>query len=146
MGTLIFIYCKRNKKGIVEAIPFLEYINSAYDLRKESDLKKLIHIKAHILHIANNNAIYNQPPYAEQYRGRNIGVLKVKESEKLLRIAFYTKINDRMIILSAKHKPKLYEKGKKQQVDKEIKKWLDEAEYYVESLKNSPSFLLPFSL
>lgn len=145
MGVKIFNYCKLNKQDGIEKIPFLEYINSNYDVKKERDLKKIKNIQQHILHIASKGGHYNQPPLSEQYKGRNVGVLKVTEGKKKIRIAFYTKIDDMMVILSAKDKPSLYEKGLKRKVDKEIEQWLDEAEQYADDLKRNPKSIIPFS-
>lgn len=70
------------------------------------------------------------PPLTQQYHGRSIGILKISEASNLVRIAFYTKSGSTIILLSAIDKPKLYEKGKKMEVDKMIERFLDRAEQY----------------
>jgi hypothetical protein len=59
-----------------------------------------------------------------------VGILKISESGGLVRIAFFVKRGNTIILLDAMDKPKLYEKAKKAQVDKKIDRFLDRVERY----------------
>ncbi|MFH1012238.1 MAG: hypothetical protein V1760_00610, partial [Candidatus Peregrinibacteria bacterium] len=77
------------------------------------------------------------------YKNRNFGVLKIKESATLVRIAFFAKVGSKIVLLGAMDKPKLYEKAKKQKVGRMIEKFLDQAEQNRQDyLKNNLSLPL----
>jgi len=132
----IVCYAFENKNKELEA-PFLEYLEKyalgSKDSEKKTDqkVKRLMNIKAHLQHLMDNKGKYDLPPLAQKYRGRNIGILKIKEADGLVRIAFYTKQTNTIVLLDAFDKPKLYEKGKKLKVDKMIEKFLDQAEAFL---------------
>ena len=101
----------------------MEYLEKNYYKNNEIDkknIKKIAHIDATIQHIADSGGKYNQPPISQLYQNRKVGVMKISEKEKLIRIAFWAKINHQMVILNIKDKPKLYEKMVKKKVDKKI--------------------------
>ena len=139
----LICYAFKNKNGELEA-PFLEYLEKY--MLKENDskngralkLKHLANVESHLKYLIEHDGSYDLPPMAQKYRDRNFGILKIKESSKLIRLAFFTKKGSQIILLNAIDKPKLYEKGKKQKVDKMIEKFLDEAEDYMNGfLKNN---------
>jgi len=131
----LFCYAFKNNKGELES-PFLEYLEkyaiekTDSEEKKRKKVKKIMNIKAHLEYLFTNNGKYDLPPIVQKYKNREIGILKIKESDKLIRIAFFTKIDKQIIFLNAFDKPKLYEKGKKQKVDKMIEKILDQVENF----------------
>lgn len=144
----IVCYAFTNKNKELEA-PFLEYLEK-YALepkdnekKKGQKVKRLMNLKAHLEHVMNNKGKYDLPPLAQKYKGRHIGILKIKEADGLVRIAFYTKQANTIVLLDAFDKPKLYEKGKKLKVDKMIEKFLDQAEAFLSDyLKSNHSIPL----
>lgn len=143
-------YAFKNKNGELEA-PFLEYLEKYAlkdkDLEKErkSKLKHLANVESHIKYLLEHGGSYDLSPMAQKYKDRKFGILKIKEKSKLIRLAFFTKKGDQIILLNAIDKPKLYEKVKKQKVDKMIEKFLDEAEDCMNNfLKNNLSLPLNF--
>jgi len=138
---VIVCYAFKNKNKELEA-PFLEYLEKYAIQDRDSNkkkvlkLKQLANIQSHLEHLISNKGKYDLPPLAQKYKNRNIGILKIKESSKLVRIAFFTKQGSKIILLNAIDKPKLYEKGKKQQVDKMIENFLDQAEEYKNNYLN----------
>ena len=131
----ILCYAFQNQKGELEA-PFLEYLEkysiSDLDSEKQKDLKtkKLMNIKAHLEHLIDNKGKYNIPSIVQKYKEKEIGILKIKESGNLVRIAFFTQIEDTIILLDAFDKPKLYEKQKKKKINTFIQKFLNKAEEF----------------
>ena len=108
-------------------------------------MKQLANIEAHLKYLFEYNGSYDQPPLIQKYKNTNIGILKIKESSNLARIAFFTKRDKKIILLDVIDKPKLYEKGKKQKVDKMIEKFLDQGEFYRQDyIKNNISLPLNF--
>lgn len=134
MDMVCYAFENRNKE--LEA-PFLGYLGKyaldPKDSEKKTDqkVKRLMNIKAHLQHLMDYKGKYDLPPLAQKYRDRNIGILKIKEADGLVRIAFYTKQANTIVLLNAFDKPKLYEKGKKLKVDKMIEKFLDQAEAFL---------------
>ena len=126
-------YAFKNKNGELEA-PFMGYLQK-YAIKKKDNkkvqgkkVKQIMNIEAHLEHLVQNRGKYNNPPITQAYRNRSIGIMKIKEAEGLVRIAFYTKLGNDIVILDAMNKPKLYGKGQKQKVDKMIEKFLDRSE------------------
>ena len=122
---VIKCYAFRNKEKELEA-PFLEYLEK-YAIKKRDTKKKegqkvkqIMNIEAHLKYLSDNKGRYDLPPIVQKYRNRNIGIIKIKEAEKLVRIAFFAKRGNTIILLGAMDKPRLYEKGMKQKVDKMI--------------------------
>ena len=143
-------YAFQNKNKELE-VPFLEYLEKYNIKERDSDkkknlkLKQLANIEAHLQYLFENNGSYDQPPLIQKYKNTNIGILKIKESSNLVRIAFFTKRDKKIILLDVIDKPKLYEKGKKQKVDKMIEKFLDQSEFYRQDyIKNNISLPLNF--
>lgn len=134
----IFVYCKKDHKGN-HIIPFFDALDERYGKAPHTLIAEshLISIKAHIKHIALHGGRYNCPPVSAHYNGQNVGIIKISEGEELIRIAFYAKVGDEMVVLSIKEKPSLYDKGKKKKVEKEMQKWLDEAEEYLKEYKEN---------
>lgn len=138
----IVCYAFSNKNNELEA-PFLEYLEKyalepkESEKKKDQKVKRLMNLKAHLEHVVNNNGKYDLPPLAQKYKGRNIGILKIKEADGLVRIAFYTKQTNTIVLLDAFDKPKLYEKGQKLKVDKMIEKFLDQAEVFSSDYLNN---------
>lgn len=131
----IICYAYKTDQNELES-PFLEYLEQ-YALqakdsekKKEQKVKRIMNIKAHLEHLLNHRGNYNLPPLVEQYRERNVGILKIKGPDNLLRIAFFTVVDDVIVILNAIDKPKLHEKQKKQKVDAMIETFLDQADDY----------------
>jgi len=131
----IVCYAFKGKGNELE-VPFLEYLekyaikNRDSDKKKVVKLKQLANIEAHLGYLAEQCGKYDLPPLIQKYKKRNIGILKIKESSKLVRIAFFTKKASKIILLGVIDKPKLYEKNKKQQVDKMLEKFLDKTEEF----------------
>ncbi len=132
---VIECYAFRNKNKELEA-PFLEYLEKysikTRDSKKRVDqkTKQLMNIKAHLQYLSDNKGKYNLPPIIQKYKDRSIGIIKIREGEKLVRIAFFTKRGNAIILLGAMDKPRLYGKGMKHKVDKMIEKYLDRMEEY----------------
>jgi hypothetical protein len=144
----IVCYAFTNKNKELEA-PFLEYLKK-YALeprdnekRKDQKVKRLMNLKAHLEHLMDHKGKYDLPPLAQKYKGRDMGILKIKELNGLVRIAFYTKQTNTIVLLDAFDKPKLYEKSKKLKVDKMIEKFLDQSETFLSDyIKNHHSIPL----
>ncbi len=146
----IVCYAFKGKNGELES-PFMEYLEK-YAVRdrdpkkkKSLKLKQLANIESHLNYLAEHRGKYDLLPLAQKYKNRSIAILKIKESSKLVRIAFFTKKGSTIILLNAIDKPKLYEKGKKQQVDKVIEKFLDQAEEYKNNYMKS-NLSMPLNL
>ncbi len=114
----IACYAFGKKNGELEA-PFLEYLEkysvSGKDSQKKkgSKAKQVANIEAHLKYLIEHDGRYNLPPLIQKYKNQSIGILKIKESSKLVRVAFFTKKDDKIILLDAMDKPTLYEKGDK---------------------------------
>ncbi len=131
----IVCYAFKNKNKELEA-PFLEYLEK-YSIRDKDSakarnlkLKQLANIEAHLAYLLEHKGSYALPPLAQKYKNTKIGILKIKESSNLVRIAYFTRHGNNIILLDAMDKPKLYEKGQKNKVDKLIQKFLDKNENY----------------
>ena len=145
-------YAFRNENGQLEA-PFLEYLEK-YALtdrdskkKKTIKLKQLANVESHLDYLAEHGGRYDLPPLAEKYKNRNFGILKIKESARLVRIVFFTKVGSKIVLLDTMDKPKLYEKARKQKVDRMIEKFLDQAEQNRQDyIKNNLSLPLTRSI
>lgn len=132
----ITCYAFQNKSKELEA-PFLEYLekyalkSSDSEKKKNQKVKRLMNIKAHLEYLTDHKGKYELPPLVQKYKNRKLGILKIKESDTLVRIAFHTEKPNTIVLLDAFDKPKLYEKGKKLKVDKKIEKFLDRAEKFL---------------
>lgn len=128
-------YAFINEKNELQS-PFLEYLEKYSLSTKDSDsdcelkVKRITNIKVHLDHLLQNNGRYHLPPLAAQYRNTEIGILKIKEGKSLVRIAFFTRIGEEIILLGAFDKPNLYEKGKKKKIDRFIQNFLHKVERY----------------
>lgn len=128
-------YAYGNEKGELQA-PFMDYLEKYAirerdsEKRKRHKAKQVMNLKAHLEFLVDCEGGYNRPPFIQKYHGRSVGILKMSESENLVRIAFFVKKGSAVILLDAMDKPKLYEKGKKAQVDKGIDRFLDRVERY----------------
>ncbi len=134
--------------------PFLEYLQQKYappgnesDRDREKRVRKIISIREHIRHLVERKGIYYIPPLMKSYKCRKIGdineigILKIKEGNVLVRIGFIT-FADRqeIIIFDAFDKPYLYEKAKKREVEKDEQKFIRNIEdYLTDYLKNGYS-------
>lgn len=143
-------YAFKNKNSELEA-PFLEYLEK-YAIKKrdkkkvqDKKTKQIMNIKAHLEHLTQNRGKYNNPPITQAYRNRSIGIMKIKEADGLVRIAFYTKLGNDIVILDAMDKPKLYEKGQKQKTDRMIEKFLNRAEQYKQDYQKN-NLSIPLNL
>ena len=131
----IICYAFQNKNKELEA-PFLEYLEKYAIQDRDSDkirnlkLKQSANIEAHLKYLLEHKGSYDLPPLAQKYKNTHIGILKIKESSNLVRIAYFTKQGNDIILLDAMDKPKLYEKGQKQKVDKMIQRFLDKSEEF----------------
>ena len=131
----IICYAFKNQKGELEA-PFLEYMEKYVIHSQESEkkqakkVKQVMNIKAHLEYIVDNQGRYNLPPVVQKYKNSNLGIIKIKEPDNLVRIAFFTQHDHKIIFLDAYDKPKLYEKQKKQKIDNMIEKFLKKVEFY----------------
>lgn len=148
--TKVYIYCQKDERGNPIFIPFLKYLKGKY-YDKNGELmrryfKDVKNFKAVIACVANGEGRYNQPPLSEHYRGRRVGVMKIKEGEVLVRIAFWARVGEKMVLLKAVDKPHNYEKAKKKKVNKMIAKWLDESEELLDDLLEHPKNITPFNL
>ena len=139
----IVCYAFKNQDNKMEA-SFLEYPEKYSFGKNDSEKdklnknKKLGNIKMYLEYLKNKKGFYNIPPIVQKYHNHSISILKIKESTKLVRIAFFTKSGDKIILLNAIDKPKLYEKGIKKKINKKIAKFLIQAERYMKDyLKNN---------
>lgn len=129
-------YAFKNAVGEIQA-PFLEYLRKYAPPPHETApnrlkrLKQLDKIYAHLRHLVDHQGSYSLST-TQGYKGRNIGILKIKESqrESLVRIAFYTVVDKEIVLLDAFDKPLRYEKAKAKQVNKMIQEFLDKVENY----------------
>lgn len=141
-------YAYKNSKNVTIS-PFLEYLEK-YAIKekdlaknKERKIKKLMNIKAHLDYLMMNNGKYNLPPHVQKYRNQSIAILKIKEGDKLVRIAFFTVVEEKIIILDALDKPSLYEKLHSKKVNKRIEDFLFQVEKYrIDYLDNKQSISL----
>jgi len=138
--------------------PFLEYLQQKYtppenesDKDRERRVSKIISVREHISHVAERKGVYYIPPLVKTYKCRKIGnineigILKIKEGNILIRIGFVTFGNKQeIIIFDAFDKPSLYEKAKKREVEKAEQKFVENIEDYItDYLKNGYSLPLP---
>jgi hypothetical protein len=133
IGLVCYAYW--NEKGELQA-PFMDYLEKYAiregdsERRKGHKAKQVMNLKAHLEYLVDCGGDYNKPPFIQKYHGRSVGILKISESGGLVRIAFFVKRGNTIILLDAMDKPKLYEKAKKAQVDKKIDRFLDRVERY----------------
>jgi hypothetical protein len=73
----------------------------------------------------------------EKYKDREVCILKIKEGNTLIRIA-YVVVENKIIILDAIDKPSSYQKGQKKKIDKMIQDFLDRVESYLPSILSLP--------
>lgn len=132
----LFCYSFKDQDG-VRIVPFLEYMqkynpeptDSQQDFKKK--VKHIQNIKSHLRLLLEKQGSYYVPPYIEKYKDRELGILKMRLGNNLVRVAFYTHVTEdfrKIVLLNVFEKPTLYEKSKKRKVDKEIQKALDDAE------------------
>ncbi|MEN8216967.1 MAG: hypothetical protein ABFS56_11465 [Pseudomonadota bacterium] len=155
---LLFLCPRRFMKLICYArendeVPFLEYM-AKYELldsdsEKEIELKvkHILHIKDVLIYLFEHKGSYNLS-MTEQYKGREIGILKIKEGKTLVRICFYTIDGEEIILLGGFDKPNKYgNKAKGKNLNKMIQEALDTFEFYKDDyLKNRKSVPIPFEL
>ena len=148
----VVCYAYRDENGSLIS-PFMEYVDVYRACQKDTPrqcaqkAKRLINIFQHIEFAADNNGAYFLSDIVELYKDTSIAILKMKEGDHLVRIAFFTLLGESLVLLGAYDKPKLYEKGKKRRVDKKIKKFLLQMEEYRQDfLKNSISIPFPLDL
>ena len=146
----IICYAFQNKNKELEA-PFLEYLEKYAIQGRDSDkvrnlkLKQLANIEEHLKYVLEHKGNYDLPPLAQKYKNTHIGILKIKESSNLVRIAYFTRQGNNIILLDAMDKPKLYEKGQKRKVYKMIQRFLDKTEEFRQDyLKQNISLPLNF--
>lgn len=138
--------------------PFLEYLQQKYappenesDNDREKRVNKIINVRERIKHIIERKGIYYIPPLVKSYNCRTIGgineigILKIKEGEILVRIGFVTfRDKQEIIIFDAFDKPDLYEKAKKREVEKAEKMFVENiVDYITDYLKNGDTLPLP---
>lgn len=136
-----------------DEVPFLEYmekyklLNSDSDKEMERKVKHILHIKDVLIYLFEHKGSYNLS-MTEQYKGREIAILKIQESKTLVRIGFYTILGEEIILLGAFDKPNKYgNKAKGKEVNKMIQNALDTFESYKDDyLKNRKSVPIPFEL
>ena len=147
----IHYFCRKDAKGAITDAPFIEYLNDKYLTRtggpKSLAAAKQFHtVMAVVQHIAGSfRGGYTLPPYSEHYRDHRIGVMKLHEGKRLVRIAYYAEVKGKLVILTAYDKPALYEKGTKKKVDKDIEKHLAIAEQCLDDLLAHPTHSNPLS-
>lgn len=128
MKTLdISYYIFENQDGEL-VCPFLDYMGK-YNPSIEKDIKHIANIESHIDHVAQRGGNYNLPNRTEEY-APDIGVIKIKSGKELIRLAFVTVVDDKMVILNAMEKPNKYGGKKKLIIDSEIRKFVDQAIAY----------------
>ncbi len=109
----IVCYAFLNQDGLLES-PFLEYLQKyafhESDSAKKRDLKvkQLANIEAHLDYLLDHRGQYNIPPISQKYKNTKLGILKIKESKTLIRIAYFTKVGEKIVLLDVVNKPKLY--------------------------------------
>jgi len=136
-----------------DEVPFLEYMekykleSTDSDNEVEQKVKHILHIKDVLIYLLQHKGSYNLP-MTEQYKGREIGILKIQESDTLVIIGFYTIVGEEIILLDAFDKPKKYgNKAKGKEVNKMIQEALDTFEAYKEDyLKNRKFVPIPFEI
>ncbi|MEN8219029.1 MAG: hypothetical protein ABFS56_22190 [Pseudomonadota bacterium] len=141
-------YARKN-----DEVPFLEYmakyelLDSDSDKERERKAKHILHIKDVLIYLYQHKGSYNLP-MTEQYKGREIGILKIKEGKTLVRIGFYTILEEKIILLGVFDKPNKYgNKAKGKGVNKMIQEALDTFEVYKDDhMKNLKSVPIPFDL
>ena len=133
----IVCYAFKDEKGVLKS-PFLKYLKK-YEIKPNESEKKrlkkvnqLMNINGHLLYLLENKGNYCLPPIVQKYKNQNIGILKMKEGNYLVRVAFFTVINEMIVILDAFDKPRFYEKNQKRKIAKKIKKFLNLSETYLQ--------------
>jgi hypothetical protein len=142
----LICYAFENNNHELEA-PFLEFLGE-YAIEKgdsgaqrELKVKRLMNIKAHLNYLLENEGRYNLAPLVQKYHGRNFGILKIKEAERLIRIAFYTPNPQTIVLLNVMVKPKRYEKRMKLKVDKQINSFLNKSHLYLHDFTKNKCFI-----
>lgn len=142
----IICYAFLNSEVELEA-PFLNYLESYKSptiettrettRQKSKRIKQISNIYTHIKYLKDHKGSYHLPPKIESYKGRqSIGIIKISEDKRLIRIAFCT-INHEIILLNVIDKPKRYEKALKKKIDQSIQEFLDRAESCREDYLNN---------
>ncbi|MDM8535541.1 hypothetical protein QUF70_02170 [Desulfobacterales bacterium HSG17] len=138
--------------------PFYEYLQKYAPPMKESQkalekrVNRIIKVKEHIKHLISIKGCYQYPPLVKSYKCRKIGditeigVLKIKEGNNLIRVGFITLIDrNEILIFDAFDKPASYEKAKKQQVKKIEHQFIERIEACIENYFEN-RFSLPLNL
>ncbi|MDM8566877.1 hypothetical protein QUF74_14640 [Candidatus Halobeggiatoa sp. HSG11] len=122
----IIAYGRLNNKQEIE-LPFYEYLENYAFKTSDEKIKIISRIYQTIKYLYEHKGSMNLPPYIEPYKKTELSVIKIKYSNILIRIAFFT-IEDEIVLLEAMDKPKFYDKAKKKKIDREIQLFLDKAE------------------
>ncbi len=125
----IIAYGQLNQQQEVE-LPFKEYLeqySSKTTIPEKEEIKVISKIYQTIKYLYDRKGSMNLPPYIEPYKKTQLSVIKIKHSDLLIRIAFFT-TEDEIVLLEVMDKPKYYDKAKKKQIDKKIESFLKEAE------------------
>ncbi|EDN68466.1 hypothetical protein BGP_2065 [Beggiatoa sp. PS] len=134
-------------------VPFLEYmtkyelLDSDSEKEIEQKVKHILHIKDVLIYLFQHKGSYNLA-MTEQYKGKEIGILKITEGKSLIRIGFYTIVGQEIVLLGVYDKPNKYgNKAKGKAINKMIQEALDIFEAYKEDyLKTQKSVSIPFDL
>jgi len=97
-------FAYRNEKGELQA-PFMDYLEKYAirerdsEKRKRHKVKQIMNLKGHLEYLIEYEGSYDKPPFIQKYHGRSVGILKVSESENLVRIAFFVNRGNTIILL-----------------------------------------------
>jgi hypothetical protein len=135
-----------------DEVPFLEYMTKYELLDNDSEkeieqkVKHILHIKDVLIYLYKHKGSYNLT-MTEQYKKKNFGILKIKESKSLIRIGFYTIVGQEIVLLGVYDKPNKYgNKADGKNINKVIQEALDTFEAYRIISKIGNLFLSLFDL
>src|SRR3989344_1606892 len=106
-------------------LPTREYL-SKYDPTKPNDYKKLAKVDS-VIRLAAERGGRPGGDFSSSLQNYDFQELKIPEGERLVRIPYFIFRKEKLVLLNAFDKPKLYESGKKRKVDLNIHLFYEEA-------------------
>lgn len=120
----IVYYAYKNENNEI-ICPFLEYMQK-YNDPNDKNIKQASNIEAMIDHVAQRGGNYNLQNKTEEY-APDLGAIKIKAGKMLVRIAFITIVDEKMVLLDVMEKPSKYSGKNKLVIQKEIAQFIKKA-------------------
>lgn len=140
MAQLKIICYYNTQLNIIPVKEFLKrYIPTKNDNSKHLDHKIKIFalIDKIIKHTAENGGVPKEP-FSSWLHGFNFFEIKCRDGDKLIRILSFRYNNEKLVLLCAYEKPKLYQKGGKKKTVRSIEKENRKAQGYYEDFIINP--------